>query len=437
MIMPIGTALACRCSDGVRADGVVTASRDGVVEARFEGKGPFEKGSCVEIRFAHEEDGRVWVVGACVERVGSAGVSVLALSGEAAPENQRAAYRVVTACADVLADIGRQRDCRVLDVSEGGLATELVNAPHAGTVCEIKLRAFGRTVQGRFVLRHARPARLCPGGEVSRCGLQVAGGQPELTRAMRELVMEAQRAQLRNRSRLTGRTRAATAADAPSNAGATAERTPPDGSPAPAGDQPESKQPSTPGDIGSLLVRLMLDQIIGKPMPFSLRDREGRIVVGRGEVIDAQAAARIATSDLEICEDWFAPDPKAKGAERRLCERRACHAEVRVWLIEPDGARSVRAEMVDISRGGAGVRTQGVAHRGEVVVVQFGSGPIGGWIVARVESSVVTPDSAISRLGLRFMQSCVQHTPMPPPADMRRIVEPFRGTERQRRVQSA
>lgn len=472
MIIPIGTALNCRFSDGANAEGLTTASRDGVVEARFGDAGAIKKGSCAEIRFVHDEDGRAWVVGACVERAGSAGDVVFALSGEASPENQRAAYRVVTACADVSADVGRQRDRRVLDVSEGGFSTELVDAPHAGTVFEVTLRAFGRTARGRFVLRHARPLHLSPQGEVCRCGLQVAAGQPELVRQMREVVMEAQRAQLRNRSRLTGRSGPAMSAasqDAVSDEHAEAAGAPddaPDGAPEIGDPQPASparaedgpgSEPSpdrlpdagpdcareagparAEGDTpGCAKVRLSLQNLMGRPMPFSLRDARGRIVVARGETIDAGAAARIASSELEICEDWFAPDPKAEGSERRVCERRSCHADIRVWLVGADGARSVDGEMVDISRGGAGVRTRGVAHQGSLVIVEFRGQARTGWIVARVQSSTVAPDSAYCRLGLRFLQSGVQHTPTPAPNEMRQVIQPFAATDRQRRVQPA
>lgn len=473
MIMTIGTVLECRFSDGRRAEGLVTAAADGGVEARFEHGAGFESGVPVEIRCVGE-DGRAGTVAGRIERAEAGGVVAFALDGAPEPENQRASYRVGTACAGVIADVGRQRDRRVLDVSDGGLSAEMVDAPNAGTVCNIALHAFGRTVRGRFVLRHARPSHLCAEGEVSRCGFQIASGQPELARQMRDIVMEAQRAQLRNRSRLTGRSAPAMTSDAKESVKEDTEATAdaakaareqkadpeaPNGVTEPAGaagpdenagvsrdDAGGSRAAEAgaapapdgraPAPDGCARVRLSLDRVIGRPMPFSLRDAQGRIVVSRGETIDAGAAARIASSELEICEDWFTPDPQAKGAERRVCERRACHANVRVWLIAPDGARPVEGEMLDISRGGAGVRTRGVAHEGAMVIVEFRGGS-GGWIVARVQSSTVSPGSFECRLGLRFMQSGVQHSRTPAPAEMRQVVGAFTGSERQGRVQNA
>ena len=496
MIMTIGTVLECRFSDGRRAEGLVTAAADGGVEARFEHGAGFEHGVPVEIRCVGE-DGRAGTVAGRIERAEAGGVVAFALDGSPEPENERASYRVGTACAGVIADVGRQRDRRVLDVSDGGLSAEMIDAPNAGTVCNIALHAFGRTVRGRFVLRHARPSHLCAEGEVSRCGFQIAAGQPELARQMRDIVMEAQRAQLRNRSRLTGRSAPAmtgaeantpdATADAPVETPADEAADPRAEAPVdqPGGDRPDASpatpEPSeraaqdgvtdradgpaapidaaradpgedageprddesgpaptgrAPAPDGCARVRLSLDRVIGRPMPFSLRDAQGRIVVSRGETVDAGAAARIASSELEICEDWFTPDPQAKGAERRVCERRECHASIRVWLVAPDGARPVDGEMVDISRGGAGVRTRGVAHEGAMVIVEFRGGS-GGWIVARVQSSMVTPGSAECRVGLRFLQSGVQHSRIPAPGEMRRVVEPFTGSDRQRRVQNA
>ena len=109
------------------------------------------------------------------------------------------------------------------------------------------------------------------------------------------------------------------------------------------------------------MIRLSLsaDKIVGKPMPFSLQDALGRVVIARGEPVDAHIIGRIAAGELEICEDWSAPDPDAKGAERRVCERRACQTDIRLWLIGPGGVQPVEGEMVDLSRGGAGVRRGG------------------------------------------------------------------------------
>ena len=81
------------------------------------------------------------------------------------------------------------------------------------------------------------------------------------------------------------------------------------------------------------------------------------------------------------------------------------------------------------------MRTRGVAHAGSLVVVEFTGRPTGGWIVARVQSSVVAPNSPLCRVGLRFLQSGVQQTPTPTPGEMVQIAESFE--PRRRRAQSA
>jgi hypothetical protein len=427
MIVPIGTALSCRFADetdpaaaDVPVASVVVRSEEGEAVVRAEDAGRFRPGRSVEARYPVPDSGQCMVAAGSVSQVAPTGEVTLAWRGEPVMSNSRASFRIGTRCSDVRADIGRRRACPVLDVSLSGLSAEVRDAPEAGALVEIILHGFGRTVSGRFVVRNARAVRMSPDGPVWRCGFEVGAGQPGLVRALRDIVMEAQRAQLRNRSRIG-------AAAGPETPGAP-DAPPVDADIAPAGSSPAGDE---------VRVRFPIERMIGRAMPASLSDADGRVVLTRGTVLDEDILAGLSVRELEMCDDWLEVEA-GDGPERRRAERRSCRVSVQVWLADADGGvRCLQADMTDISRGGVGLVTAAVVHRGDVLVVDFADRGPRGWIVARVENSTVTPDGASCRLGVRFLQTRIEKGPLPDAAGLVRALEPFRATARARTLRKA
>lgn len=448
MTIPTGTALIVRfpgTPEGApTVDGTVIGSDEGRVTVRVQNAGALPLGACVGLEYVDAGGDRRLSVGACVVEVDNAGrAAVLAVSGEPGPANKRGAYRVSTRCTDLRADMGGWRGCPVLDISAAGLSVEAPGVPQPGRVFVVTLRGCGAEVEGRFVVRHVAPSSG-PGGVVSRCGLQAEPGQRDLAERMGEMAMTVQRTQLRNRARVAGPVVGpgvgpGVGARADAGAAEPGETTNP-GDPSAggivAGDEGVEMQAGSAGagSAGPGVVRLsvLAVMLVGRALPGSLRDRHGRIVAARGAVLDEACVAGLTRGELEVCEDWFEGKPGATGRERRGSERKSCRRGLRVWVVGPDGGRCVRAEMVDISRGGLGLAAEGIVHKGSVLVVEFAESDGAGWIVGRVENSAPVPAESGkpggSRLGVRFLQTQVQRTPTPRASEMPGVVRPYRET---------
>lgn len=419
MIIPIGTALSCRfAAGGEPASCVVIASSEGAVEVRGDGPG-FVPGASVQLAFGMDTDAKSMLVEACVADAEPGRVS-MTLRGSPEPKNDRNAFRVKTRCSALRADVGRRKGCAVLDVSGTGLSLEVPGTPAVGSEFTVSLYGVGSPVSGKFVVRHAEPLRVGPHGPVTRCGMQARPGQPAVERGLSELVMEVQRSQLRNRSR----TGVGPAKRPGSGDGA-----------APAASEPGGAENTgaATGSGPSLRVGIPLELVVGRAMPVSMRDASGRVVVGRGDVLDTDAATRLADQNLEVCADWFRSDEGAPG-DRRWSERRPCRVRVRLWVREWGVVRAMGGEMTDLSRGGAGVCAAATVRAGAVLVLEMPGGPAAGWIAARVESSSARPTGAGSRLGLRFLQTSLQRSATPAREDLERLLASFAAPEGAARV---
>lgn len=430
MIVPIGTALSCRFADetdpaaaDAPASSVVVRAEEGEAVVRADDASRFRPGRGVEARFPAPEGGQCMVAFGSVAGVAPSGEVTLAWRGEPTVCNSRGSFRIGTRCSEVRADIGRRRGCAVLDVSLTGLSAEVRDAPEPGVSVEIRLHGFGKTAVGRFTVRNARAVRMSAQGPVWRCGFEADAGQPELVRALRDMVMDAQRAQLRNRSRI-----GAAVGTGSSDAGV------PETIETPA---PEADVAVAPSNGAEVRVRFPVERMIGRAMPVSLSDADGRVVLSRGTVLDEDVLAGLSDRELEMCDDWLEAET-GEGRERRGAERRSCRVSIRVWLADADGGvRCLQADMTDISRGGVGLVSAGVVHRGEVMVVDFADRGPRGWIVARVENSSVTPGEASCRLGVRFLQTRIERESLPDAAGLVRVLEPFQATARSRTLRTA
>lgn len=424
MSIPKGTALCCRSPESLPGDpefaATVVAVEGNEITIDPAGAEP-RAGSKLDVCYTDAATQRFLRVPASVRGPGEApGTIALRITGGPEPANERGAYRVAAGSFDLKAKVGPRTASRVLDVSATGLSVEMANAPGPDIEVRIEVKGLGQSIVGRFVARRVVQVGAGPEGPVSRCGFEAVRGQAGLGDKLNELVMAAQRAHLRNRSRM-----GATPVPAP-GVGVI-------GVPGPAGAEGPDGGPS-------MQLRLPAGRIAGRPMPVTLVDTDGQVVVARGEVLDAVRAARLSDQELEICADWF-DETEDEGRERRRSRRHGCRHEIGVWLFGDDGVRSGKAEMLDISRGGVGLRMPWVAHAGALLILGiWGKGEHkseGGWIVCRVENSAAEPETAGCRVGVRFMQTRLQQTPLPHASDLHRVIEPFRDKPGGRAVRSA
>lgn len=114
---------------------------------------------------------------------------------EPQPTENRENFRAVTAGRDLVANIGREGDCEVVNVSAQGLAVIMSNPPEVGRSQEISIQVQGKLARGRGVLRNAKFLS----SQRYRCGFEVQ--DKELADALNRLCMAIQREQLRRLAR--------------------------------------------------------------------------------------------------------------------------------------------------------------------------------------------------------------------------------------------
>ena len=110
-------------------------------------------------------------------------------------ENRRRAFRVAVTGARHQIEIGRMPECQLLDANSDGLATLVVPdlSFEIGSTVQVVLSLGRRVVTGFADVRNI--TEVSPG--TYRCGLQMGADAAELKRALHELAMDTQRAQLR------------------------------------------------------------------------------------------------------------------------------------------------------------------------------------------------------------------------------------------------
>ena len=131
---------------------------------------------------------------ACVVECPSASVVIVETTADAILAESRESYRCPTLVEDIVARVGAETGCKVLDVSQTGLAV-MCNTTYApGSQLDVSLRFEGETTEGRVVVQSIQ----VPPGGCTRYGLRVTEGP--LLRALPTIAMGVQRNQLRRRS---------------------------------------------------------------------------------------------------------------------------------------------------------------------------------------------------------------------------------------------
>lgn len=369
-----------------------------------------DAGRPVEVRYIDPKDARFLGMVGRVSSVEGDGTAVtMVVTGKARVVNQREDFRVSTRCTDIRADVGDWGACTLLDVSAGGVSVRVRGAPEQGQVCAVTVHGWKGPIAGTFVVRHV----VDEGGGVWRCGLQTTPGSTIGPR-LAALAMDVQRAQLRRRSRIAE----------PGHAGTPG-----------AGDAGQEDGATTAAEVAGVAggapdhvsVRIPASMLAGRPLPGTLRDDGGKIVAARGDVLSEGDLASLVGSELVVCDDWFGNGQTPARGDRRKNARAPCRQAVGVWVVGPDGVRAVRAELVDVSRGGLALTTPAVVHPGETVMIEFKRADFAGWIVGRVAYHTVPAGSVVSRVGVRFSQGGIQRTPMPDTRNPGEVAEALRG----------
>lgn len=129
-----------------------------------------------------------------VVECGAAASIVLEATADPILAESRQSYRCPTVVEDISARLGSESDCKVLDVSQTGLAVLCKTTYAPGSKVDITLTFEGDTVDGTVVVQSIQ----VPPGGCTRYGVRVVDGP--LVRMLPEFAMSIQRNQLRRRS---------------------------------------------------------------------------------------------------------------------------------------------------------------------------------------------------------------------------------------------
>lgn len=410
MSIPMGT-VSFSCADGgVEREAVgaeVVACEDGravVVIGRDDAAGVGVGDAC-QVRYTDPDDGRFMGVACVVESVDGERVA-LRVEGESRPANQRASFRVNTACAGITARVGRFDGCDVLDVSSAGIRVQVPSAIREGTSVAVRIDRDGEQIEGKFIVR--RVGRTKGGIQVGLCAdprdSQLSGALTRLTSAM-------QREQLRRRSGVDGGTHKGEE-DAP-DPGADGAADPAiadaEGS-AGGADAPEK------GD-GDAWVMVPASLLAGRALPGSLVSEEGSAIASRGQVLSMEEFQQLSGNGMYAGGDWSVgeggealPDGQE---DRRRCARSGCDGVVRVVALMGEHVMEMGADLVNISRGGIGLRTPTMLEEDVYLAVDFSSGEDHCWVIGRVVYGAFGDGESTCRVGVEFAIDKPQTGPVP------------------------
>lgn len=397
MRIPTGAVLLFFSNDSAgpcSIEGVVESSETGcAVVATGQGVSAIATpGGRCEVRFTDDHDGRYKGVHCKIESVEDGRIT-LNPQGDAFSANQRESFRVFVSQSEIEVWINGDEPGAIVDVSETGLRVCVPGTMSQGETAHVRVRSADRVIQGVFTVRRVEDSR------VGSCvGLSADPFDKELAAGLRAMVADMQRAQLRRRSRVAGTRRVTTdpvepKTSAHNHAGSRTTRT---------NDDPA-------------WVRVPASALAGEALPGSLRREDGQVVASRGEILSIDELSRLGDGGLIACEDWNETRRASRrpDSDRRSCGRSECEGVVRVIVQQGNQVLRLRGRLVDISRGGLGLRTPTLLEQGTRVVVDFSTADRPCWIMGRVVHGQVGHGETSCRLGVRFAQTAVQTTPVP------------------------
>lgn len=118
------------------------------------------------------------------------------LVGEPVSAESRQTYRVSVALADLLAVVGKEKDCQVVDVSSEGFAVIAKSAFEMGASVKVSFTAEGQTVDG---LARVQTVKMRNDGKF-RYGFLIADRLSPARKALNAISMAVQRQQLKRLS---------------------------------------------------------------------------------------------------------------------------------------------------------------------------------------------------------------------------------------------
>ena len=414
MNIPMGMASLSFVDGGVVRDpvpGEVLSCEDGravVVISREHAAGVVEGGAC-EVRYTDPDDGRYLGVGCAVESVEGERVS-LRVEGGARPANQRASFRVNTACAGITARIGQFRDCDVLDVSSAGVRAHVPAAIRERTSVAVLFEHGELRIEGKFIVR--RVGRTKGGIQV---GLAADPNDSRLSDALTQLTSAMQREQLRRRSGVDGAAPAGEDGAPEPDAGSTGDAANASTEQDACGDGASAEG----GDDSWVMVPASI--LAGRALPGSLVSEDGDAVASRGQVLSLEELKLLSRKGAYAGGDWSideVAEALPDGQEdRRRCERASCEGVVRVVALMGRHIMEMGADLVNISRGGIGLRTPTMLEADMYVAVDFSSTEERCWVIGRVVHGAAGEDELMCRVGVQFAIDMPQTGPLPRSVD--------------------
>jgi len=332
----------------------------------------FKIGTECEVRYTDPKDGRFMAVSSIVESINREQMS-LRITTESRSANQRSAFRVSTSCSDITARIGTFTECKVMDVSAAGIRVKTPEALRVGAAINVQISTQGEQFKGKFIVRRVGE---CEAG--IHIGLSAAPDDKQLISSLTQLTSSVQRDQLRRKSRV--------------NHGDTATEAPESQCP---DDQRDSHtdQASVHAEDAEANSEIDLDRSQGAT---------------RGEVLSMDEFKSLESDGMCPAEDSL-NDPD----DRRANQRMECTGEVRVTALQGKQVVQMRADLLDISRGGLGLRAPTVLKPDDYMVIEFSSPEGNCWVFGRVVHEHVGEGEISCRLGIQFQLNEVQRGQVP------------------------
>lgn len=351
-----------------------------------------EVGSECQVRYIDPTDDRFVAVSCLVESIDQNRLTLRATT-ETQPANQRSTFRVDTACSNITAQVGLFTKCQVMDISAAGIR---VNAPDSlvvGASVSVRINAPSQVIDGQFSVQ--RVTELNGGAQI---GLSADLGDKQLTRSLTQLCSTLQREQLRRRSRITSSDNIGTAKETDTMDEITTDEQ------REGHDDVTSRRPAH----DDAWVRVPASVLAGRALPGSLVTEEGSAVASRGQVLSMDEFKSIAKDGLFATDDW-----STGPVERRVCLRSSCKGVVRVVALQGNRVLKMRADLMDISRGGVRLRTPTMLNPDVYLIVDFSTPEGNQWVIGKVVHGAVGKGETSFKLGIEFTIGASQSGPIP------------------------
>jgi len=309
---------------------------------------------------------------------------------------KRETLRVTAPPKAYAVDVGEHRRCPVLDLGFGGLAVRSPVALEADSRVHVRLCGDDSARRGEFRVCHVQALRC---GRY-RCGLELVEDQGRMSGWLRSEVMRIQRSRLQH------------------------------GVDVVAGDLPASAAEQDDGDgVGAYIdVRISLDLLVNRPLPFSIIAEDGRVVCEAASVLDEAALEELRDTLVSVGElvdiepETTADQHGSAGGDRekRAHKRSVYRKNATVQLLSKNDRRLLEVETLDISCGGLSFRSSSMIYEGMPIMLMLSPSERAPWILARVKHCARIGNGY--RVGVSFMQSSLQNWEAPEPEVLRELI---------------